>query len=56
MHRSLRLMRELSPEYLHRFVAYADGLMWLEQLNALGAPADSPRAERQRKSARTKAG
>lgn len=29
--RSLSTMRELSPEYLNRFVAYANTLLWLEQ-------------------------
>ena len=29
--RSLVTMRELSPEYLNRFVAYIDTLLWLEQ-------------------------
>ena len=29
--RSLELMRELAPDYLRRFVAYADTLLWLEQ-------------------------
>jgi hypothetical protein len=58
VHRSLRLMRELSPEYLHRFVAYVDGLLWLEQLNATSAPAtaDTRRTERRGKAARGKAG
>lgn len=58
VHRSLRLMRELSPDYLHRFVAYVDGLMWLEQMNAGSAPAgaDGSRAERRGKTARGRAG
>jgi len=29
--RSLALMREISPDYLHRFMAYADGLLCLQQ-------------------------
>ncbi|MEF8733096.1 MAG: DUF2894 domain-containing protein [Candidatus Accumulibacter meliphilus] len=29
--RSLATLRELSPDYLSRFVAYADTLLWLEQ-------------------------
>jgi len=33
MHRSLSLMRELSPEYLHQFLSYVDALAWLEQMN-----------------------
>jgi len=31
VHRSLLLMRELSPEYLERFMAHVDALLWLEQ-------------------------
>lgn len=33
VHRSLTLMRELSPEYLQHFVGYIDALQWLEQAN-----------------------
>lgn len=29
--RSLYMMRSLSPEYLNRFIMYADTLLWLEQ-------------------------
>ena len=39
VHRSLALMSELSPEYLHRFLAHVDALLWLE-----AASGDSPRA------------
>ncbi len=41
-------MRDLSPEYLNRFVSYVDALLSLEQLHgaiALGS-ADTPRAEK----------
>lgn len=34
VHRSMALMRELSPEYLRHFLAYVDDLSWLEQLAA----------------------
>jgi hypothetical protein len=52
VHRSLLLMRELSPEYLERFVGYIDALQWLEQsheaatqeLANAGRPAPSRRA------------
>lgn len=37
VHRSLTLMRELSPEYLERFVGYIDALQWLEQANEAAA-------------------
>ncbi|MEQ4575692.1 MAG: DUF2894 domain-containing protein [Gammaproteobacteria bacterium] len=33
VHRSLNLMRELSPAYLRRFLAHVDALSWLEQIN-----------------------
>lgn len=32
VHRSMALMRELSPEYLRHFLGYVDDLSWLEQL------------------------
>jgi len=52
VHRSLVLMRELSPEYLEHFVGYIDALQWLEQsheaatqeLANAGRPAPSRRA------------
>jgi hypothetical protein len=37
VHRSLTLMRELSPDYLERFVGYVDALQWLEQANEAAA-------------------
>jgi hypothetical protein len=56
VHRSLRLMRDLSPEYLNHFVSYVDALLSFEQLQGAIAPgkADSPRAEK--KSNRSKSG
>lgn len=39
--RSLQLMRELSPEYLHRFMAYLDALLWLDGVH--GGPALVPK-------------
>jgi hypothetical protein len=43
VHRSLVLMRDLSPEYLEHFVGYIDALQWVEQSNeaeehAVGTP------------------
>ncbi|HSV77943.1 MAG TPA: DUF2894 domain-containing protein, partial [Ramlibacter sp.] len=35
---SLALMRELSPDYLRRFVAHVEALQWLEEANAKGKP------------------
>lgn len=40
--RTLALMRDLSPDYLRRFLAQADALLWLEQAQA--RPAARPRA------------
>ena len=48
VHRSLTLMRDLSPQYLERFMSYVDALLWLDQANA-------PRADSDRKAARGKA-
>lgn len=36
VHRSLTLMREVSPGYLQQFMSYVDALSWLEQLNDHG--------------------
>ncbi|SIO72221.1 Protein of unknown function [Burkholderia sp. GAS332] len=57
VHRSLSLMRELSPGYLQQFLSYVDALSWMEQMNGGGAlPAkDAPRTATARKSARGKA-
>lgn len=56
VHRSLSLMRELSPGYLKQFLAYVDALSWMEQMNG-GAPSgkDAPRVASAGKSARGKA-
>lgn len=48
--RTLGLMRELSPDYLRRFMAHADTLLWLEQASAqLKQPPGKPKAARQKK-------
>lgn len=47
VHRSLTLMRELSPGYLQKFLSYLDALTWMEQLSAGGVAAvaeEAPRA------------
>ncbi len=54
VHRSLTLMRDLSPEYLNRFMSYVDALSWLDQASSSGA--EAPRAENQRKSALRRSG
>ncbi|HSW05521.1 DUF2894 domain-containing protein, partial [Aquabacterium sp.] len=58
--RSLTLMRELSPDYLSRFMSHIDALLWLEQANGgrLAVPQDIVRAEgdKPRKAARGKPG
>jgi hypothetical protein len=55
VHRSLSLMRELSPGYLQQFLSYVDNLSWMEEMSS-GAPAgkDAPRAGSARKSVRGK--
>ncbi|WP_025596775.1 DUF2894 domain-containing protein [Burkholderia sp. WSM2230] len=55
VHRSLSLMRELSPGYLKQFLSYVDALSWMEQLSG-NAPAskDPPRAATAGKGARGK--
>lgn len=41
--RSLALLREISPDYLRRFMSYADALLWLEQ--AFATSKDKPAAK-----------
>jgi len=57
VHRSLSLMRELSPEYLKQFLSYVDTLSWLEQFGngEVAAGKDAPRAKSGRKVTRSKA-
>jgi len=52
VHRSLTLMRELSPEYLERFVGYIDALQWLEQSNEAAAQELRPAAAKKAMAAR----
>ncbi|RQH06659.1 DUF2894 domain-containing protein [Paraburkholderia dinghuensis] len=56
VHRSLSLMRELSPGYLQHFLSYADSLSWMEHFGGTEAPAskETPRTAGSRKSARSK--
>lgn len=58
VHRSLTLMRDLSPQYLHRFMSYVDALTWVNQANAATASATpgTSRAESPKKASRRKAG
>ncbi|MGH8079144.1 MAG: DUF2894 domain-containing protein [Lysobacter sp.] len=59
VHRSLNLMRELSPGYLRHFLAYVDALTWIEQMSddgvvvfeetARAAPVGKRSRERSRK-------
>lgn len=37
VHRAMALMRDLSPDYLHHFLSYADELAWMESLVGSGA-------------------
>ena len=44
---SLAVMRSLSPDYLRRFMAHVDSLMWLEQASRVPSPvAGKPKAVR----------
>jgi hypothetical protein len=38
MLRSLALMRDISPDYLNRFVSYIDTLLWLDQADGTNRP------------------
>lgn len=61
VHRSIALMRELSPGYLQHFLSYVDDLAWIEQMSARGmasvkeaAPASSARKRSRAKAAATR--
>ncbi|MFT4435602.1 DUF2894 domain-containing protein [Caballeronia sp. 15715] len=56
VHRSLSLMRELSPGYLQQFMSYIDALSWMEQMNGGSAvpEKEAPRAGSPRKNTRSK--
>jgi hypothetical protein len=43
VHRTLSLMREVSPEYLHQFLSYVDALAWVEQATSVDLLADKDR-------------
>ncbi len=55
-HRSIALMRELSPGYLQQFLSYVDDLSWMEQMDERRASTakDAPRAASTRKRTRDK--
>ena len=56
VHRALTLMRDLSPEYLNKFMSYVDGLLWLDDANTRGsAAAGAQGTDAGRKSGRGKA-
>ncbi|BDT66024.1 hypothetical protein os1_01750 [Comamonadaceae bacterium OS-1] len=46
--RSLALMRQLSPEYLQRFLSHVDSLLWLDQENQKHTPAEAKPARKSR--------
>ncbi len=55
-HRSLALMRELSPGYLQKFLSYMDTLSWLEAMNGGGVlpVKEAPRAAGTKKTTRAR--
>lgn len=46
--RSLALMRQLSPDYLQRFLSHVDSLLWLDQVNPKHMPLQAKPARRSR--------
>ena len=46
--RSLALMRQLSPDYLQRFLSHVDSLLWLDQDNQKHTPAEAKPARKSR--------
>jgi len=59
VHRSLSLMREVSPGYLQHFLSYVDAVSWMEQMDVLDESAgkkgtEASKAGRGKKTARGK--
>jgi len=55
VHRSIGLMRDLSPGYLQQFLSYIDALSWVEQINgSISATSEAPRAASTRKRSKGK--
>lgn len=54
--RSLRLMRDISPEYLEQFTSYVDALLWLEQIGSGNSSAPQKKAARAERGAKRKPG
>ena len=54
VHRSLMLMRDLSPGYLQHFLAYVDVLSWLEQMRDGGVVAAGGPSPRDKGTARVR--
>lgn len=55
VHRSIGLMRDLSPGYLQQFLSYIDALSWVEQINgSLSTTSEAPRATGTRKRSKAK--
>ena len=50
--KSLSTMRELSPDYLNRFVSYVDTLLWLEKSEAMLVPAKAAEKTKGRKASK----
>ncbi|KIG03121.1 DUF2894 domain-containing protein [Caballeronia concitans] len=52
VHRSLALMREVSPAYLQHFLSYVDTLSWMEAMTGANAPVgrDAPRGKKSARS------
>ena len=46
--RTLGLLSELSPDYLRRFMAHADALLWLDEASALLKPQQAAKARKAR--------
>ena len=52
--RTLAALRELSPDYLNRFVSYADTLLWLEQAGEVSRAAKDKSKNQNREKSRRK--
>jgi hypothetical protein len=48
LHQALTLMRDASPDYVHRFISHVEALLWLDQARPTGTAAtkDATRSAR----------
>lgn len=54
LHQALTLMRDASPDYVHRFISHVEALLWLDQASPAGTAATKEATRSARASRRTR--